>query len=412
MKINRLVIQKSCPYSLTIWLCCLTLNSGLSCAADEDRLRISGFGTLGMTHLSNKNADFASNPQPNGPGRTRSIDFGLDSRLGLQLDYELTDQATLTIQTVSERTADKTYTPYISLANLRQEFDNGLAIRVGRTQPTAYLAAEYRLANFANPWVRPPESVYGLIPLIAQESVDVSFPFSTEFGVFTGSVSISRFDFDAPRENASGIDVAKGRNGRTINVKWQNGSWLAKIGWSVNDITYESPSLQAAFAGISFFDPVAARNLAIKNTPVEFIALGVTYEDADWLMMMEWAERSSDSALPNSWGAYATLGRHIGSFFPYVSIGKRGSDGPSVTSKNSTANLIISQLFAAQDSSYQSTSLGMSYNIHKDALLKFQIDWISPDENSYGPYNNHSPSYNLSHPSTDTLVSVNLDFVF
>jgi len=379
---------------------------------DETPIKLSGFGTLGISHLSNKNADFATNAQPNGPGRSKNIDFGLDSRLGLQLDYALTDHTTLTIQTVSERNADKAFTPYLSLANLRQQFDNGLTIRIGRTQPTTYLSAEYRLANYANPWVRPPVSVYGLTPLIAQEAIDVSYPLATDYGIFTGWVGLNRFDFDASRNNASGTDPVKGRKGRNIGFKWQQGSWTAKFGWSKNNVTYESPSAKAAIAGIRLFDPVAANTLAISDAPVEIISAGLIFEDDDWLMMAEWGERKSDSALPNSWGAYLTLGKHVGIVLPYFTLQRRQTSGSSFTSSNAFANSIIDQLFAAQDYSDWSVSFGMSYPISKNSLLKFQIDCIKPDKNSYGPYINQSSSYDLSHPSTDTLISLNLDFVF
>ncbi|MFM9912290.1 MAG: hypothetical protein ACKVN9_02005 [Methylophilaceae bacterium] len=387
-------------------------DEGSSVWQDKSQLKFSGFGTLGISHLSNKNVDFATNVQPTGPGRTRDVDFGLDSRLGVQLDYDFDEDTTATIQAVSERNADKTFTPYISLLNLRHEFDNGLLIRAGRIQPTTYMATEYRLANFPNPWVRPPVTVYGLIPLTALEAVDVSYPYVTDYGVFTGWLGVNQFDFDSARSNASGTDNVKGKNGRNIGIKWQQGAWLAKIGWSIYDVTYESPSIKAALAGLSLFDPAAANALALNNTPLEIFSAGLTYEGQDWLMMAEWAERKSDAILPTARGAYVTIGRQFGKTLPYVTIGRRETDNLSVTSNNPIASQIINQIFSFLNYSQWTASLGVSYPILEKANLKFQIDWIKPDKGSFGPYTNHSTSYDSTHPPTDVLISVNLDFVF
>jgi len=57
----------------------------LNTQADE-RLHLSGFGTLGAAWFSNEETDFSPNIQPVGPGRSKTIDWGLDSRLGGQAD--------------------------------------------------------------------------------------------------------------------------------------------------------------------------------------------------------------------------------------------------------------------------------------------------------------------------------------
>jgi opacity protein-like surface antigen len=382
--------------------------------ADDDWLRFSGFGTVGGSWFSNANADFATNTQPSGPGRSSEFDWGLDSRLGLQIDVALSDKTTITAQAVSERNADKSIIPYLSLASLRHEFANGLTVRLGRLQPTAYLAAEYRLANFANPWTRTPETVYGLSPLVAQEAFDLSYPLVTDYGIFTGWAGFNFYDTKAPRSNASGTDNLKGRNGVYLGLKWQYAAWLAKVTWTRTELTYSNPSIDKALAAINLFDPFAKQKLAINGAPINLISLGVTYEDSDWLMMTEWAGRSSNSGLASAWGAYFTLGYHaIDTVLLYGTIGRRNAWGSHLNSQDPTANFIIQQVFASQNYSQWTGALGASYPIRETILLKCQVDWIAPDQGSYGPYTNNDPlRYNPNRPSIDTLVSVNLDFVF
>lgn len=381
--------------------------------AAENSWRFSGFGTIGGSWLSSSTADFATNTQPTGVGRTNEFDWGVDSRLGVQLDVDLTENIRLTAQAVSERNPDRTITPYLSLASLRYEFDNGLAVRLGRLQPASYLAAEYRLANFANPWVRTPETVYGLFPLVAQEAIEVRYPLETEYGVFTSWIGVSAYDAKASRSNEGGTDALKGRNGVYLGLKWQYGLWLAHFTWARTELTYTSPSIKAALTAMNWFDPIAAQQLAMNRAPISLASLGMTYEGSDWLMMAEWARRDSDAGLASAWGAYVTLGRHFDEALIYATVGRRDSLGYRASSNHPIANLIIQQIFAAQNYSQWTGSVGASYPVMENILLKCQVDWIAPDKGSYGPYTNNDPlRYNLNNPSIETLVSVNLDFVF
>lgn len=384
-----------------------------SAQADENWLRFSGFGTLGGSWFSSSNAEFATNLQPNGPGRSREFDWGLDSRLGLQIDIALTENTTITAQAVSERNPNKSFTPYLSLASLRHEFDNGLAFRIGRLQPTTYLAAEYRLANFANPWVRTPETVYGLFPLMAQEAIDVTYPLTTDYGIFTGWFGINRYDNKASRGNTGGTDDLKGRNGFYVGLKWQYESWLAKFTWQRTELTYASPSIKRALEAVNWFDPIAAQKLAIKGAPIDTASVGLTYEDSDWLIMAEWARRDSDSGLTSAWGAYLTVGYHLDEALLYATLGRRNTFSPHISSSDPIANEIIKQIFAAQNYSQWKGSVGASYPVRDNILLKCQLDLIAPDNDSYGPYVNHDPvNFNPKRPTVETLVSVNVDFIF
>lgn len=69
------------------------------------RLSWQGFGTLGVTCSNNEEADFVYNTVPNGPGRTRPCDAGLDSALGIQAGAILSRTLTGTLQLVSQRRA-------------------------------------------------------------------------------------------------------------------------------------------------------------------------------------------------------------------------------------------------------------------------------------------------------------------
>ena len=248
---------------------------------------------------------------------------------------------------------------------------------------------------------------------MAQEAIEVRYPLETEYGVFTSWIGVSAYDTKASRSNEGGTDALKGRNGVYLGLKWQYGLWLAHFTWARTELTYTSPSIKAALTAMNWFDPIAAQQLAMNRAPISLASVGMTYEGSDWLMMAEWARRDSDAGLASAWGAYVTLGRHFDEALIYATVGRRDSLGYKASSNHPIGNLIIKQIFAAQNYSQWTGSVGASYPVMKNILLKCQVDWIAPDKGSYGPYTNNDPlRYNLNNPSIETLVSVNLDFVF
>ena len=69
-----------------------TLCNATARADDADRpmFLFNGFGSVGVTHSSERQADFTSNPlKPNGAGFTQSWSADVDSRIGAQLSANL-----------------------------------------------------------------------------------------------------------------------------------------------------------------------------------------------------------------------------------------------------------------------------------------------------------------------------------
>lgn len=400
-------------YFATHGLCVLLTSWVFTVQADALPVNISGFGTLGGSWFSERDADFVPFVQPNGPGRTREFDLLLDSRVGLQVDYALTEQTSITGQAVSEHNADNSITPYLSLANIRHVFDNGLQVRLGRIQPYIFMASEYRLANFANPWVRPPETLYGLFPLVAGDGGDVSMPWNTSVGIFTLRAGGHVFNFDAGRSNASGTDEIIGRNAFYAGLRWQNGGWQGSFIWNSVSLTYNADVVKEALGKLALFDAGIAKKLEINNVLASMLALGVSYEDSKWLFYLEWGKRFSDTALPTAEGWYVTLGRHFGDFMPYFTLSRRDTLYYQHSSSDPTANYIVSRIFTGQNFNQWNYAFGLSYVLHENVMLKGQVNLIRPDAGSSGPYTNNDPdNYNPSKPSTEALVTFNVDFIF
>ena len=103
----------------------------------------SGFGTLGVVHSAEKNADFVGNSfQPSGAGFSRAWSADVDSRLGAQVTANFTTQITAVVQVISEQRFDNTYTPHVEWANVKYRFTPDLYIRVGRIALPSFLVSD------------------------------------------------------------------------------------------------------------------------------------------------------------------------------------------------------------------------------------------------------------------------------
>jgi hypothetical protein len=392
----------------------LTLLFAVLNAQADERLRLSGFGTLGSAWFSNDTADFAPNIQPIGPGRSKTLDWGLDSRLGGQADFELTDHLQFTLQGVIQRQPGRDYKPQVSLAHLRWQPLENLSLRLGRMQDNSFLASEYRLANLPNPWVRPPPEVYGLIPLIYEDGLDASWRQAIGGGHFDLSLSLGRGDYRVARSNQAGLENVDIRKSQRLVARWQGGNWQAKASYGTRQLSYAPADLQPAINAVAGIDPASGAQLAIKNSDLETWTVGLAYDSEDWLVMAEWARRKSVSAFADADGAYLLAGYRFAQAMPYVGIARRATGGASVSSSQPLATAIINEIHASQVHKNITLTLGLNVALTPMLILRSQIDFIRPADNTWGagPYTNHAADYNYQQPPGERLISLSADFIF
>lgn len=91
---------------------------------------------------------------------------------------------------------------------------------------------------------------------------------------------------------------------------------------------------------------------------------------------------------------------------PYATLAKRQTSGPAST------NPLAQTLRNGTRFDTKSLALGLTWNFNQHAIAKLQADWIQPEDNSWGLFFNHAPSYNLSSPDSERLLTFNVDFIF
>jgi len=406
---------------------------------DKPMFSFGGFGTVGIVHSSEKNADFQNSVfQPNGVGRTYNWDMNIDSKLAVQMTANFTPQLSAVVQVISEQRYDNSYIPMVEWANLKYAFTPDFNVRVGRTVLPAYLLSDSRKVGYATPWVRPPVSLYSLVPITNSDGIDASYRFRA--GPVTNTVQASF--------GRNEILVAQGENGQARRV-WGVYDTL-EYGAATFHVAYQRlnltlPQLNALFDNYRMFGPVGSAIADKYNSDhkqVTFVGAGVSYDPGDWFLMAEAGRQTADSFIGDQTAWYVSGGYRFGSFTPYATYSHLkttsntsdpgidpvaaaaaavaalppGTPGPVIAqvaggvagAAVGLSGLLNSLLMATDE---HTVSLGVRWDFAKNADLKVQFDRMYLGNNAMGTLRNLDP-VNFRPGGNVNLFSVAVDFVF
>lgn len=388
--------------------------------ADRSIFSLSSFGTVGIVHSSEKNADFTPSIfKPNGAGHTRSWNADVDSLIAAQLTANFTPQLSAVVQVISEQRYDNSHRPFFEWANLKYQFTPDFSIRVGRTVQPAFLFSDTRKVGYTLPWVRPPGEVYSLIPVTNIDGVDLSY--RLHFGDVINTVQGNYGQSEPRLPDGTGKILAKESWG--ISNLTEYGALTTRVTYLETHLTAQS--LNPLFDTYRLFgdegDHIADR-YDPKDKLMKFIGVGAIYDPGDWFVMGEWGHFDSNSAIGTLGAWYVSGGYRIDTFTPYVTYARSktlsessaaGLDTSTLppefagvaTELNTTLNTIL-----ASASSQQTWSMGVRWDFAKNMDAKLQYDHTRLGNASNGQLTNLQPDYERG--GTYHLLSLSVDFVF
>jgi hypothetical protein len=376
---------------------------------------LSAFGTLGGAWLSNEHVNYQQGSQRVGPGLTHDIDLGMDSRLGAQLNIAVTPTTLITAQTAVERLANNQFMPRLTQANIRQEINDALAVRIGRIQSPLFLASDYRLANFSNPWARTPGVLYNIYPMTHLDSGEFTYRLNSDVGQLSLNAGYGWLTYPFPPNSGnSGTADLDLNDVIYANLKLDNGPWRFKLSWLHARLSTHFQTLDQVINIVGFFDPVAADALNLDRRGIGMYTAGFTYDANDWLVMSEWGIALSDKAnvLNDNHGGYLTVGYHLDRWTPQITIGYQASTDRRIRSTNPIIDPALAGLHRGQRTDYRTLALGLNYAATDSVIIRGQVDLIEPMGNSLGPYLKTDSHYQFNDPGIDTLISLSVDFVY
>jgi len=395
-----------------------SLSSDLSGSLSRS-LSISGFGTVGLVHSSERHADFTSSVlKNNGAGASERWSADVDTRLGLQLDLALSKRWSAVLQVVSEQDLNNSYRPRVEWANIKYQATPELALRVGRMALPMFLAAEYRKVGYVYPWVRPPVEGYGALPFTSSDGVDANYHWRlgtvhNVSQVFYGHADVA---LQAPLR-AYGRRIA----GLANTSDWGALSLRASL------IEAEATSAIGGqlFDALATFGPAGsalASHYAIDHKRISVASLGVNYDPGSWFAMAEASRTHSRSLLGATRSVYASAGWRQGAFTPYLSWSRVRAASPTadpglaldalppaLAGQAAALNGALAGMLATIPQQ-TSSSAGLRWDLHTDMAAKLQYDRVTPHGGSRGTLINQTPGF--ASGRTTHVVSVALDFVY
>jgi hypothetical protein len=399
----------------------LCLSASRAASTEEPEVpmfSLSGFGTLGVVHSSEDQADFgASVFIPHGAGHTRQWSPEVDSRIGAQLTAHFTPRLSATVQLISEQRHDGQYWPHVEWANIKYQLTPQLSVRLGRTALASFLVSDVRKVGYANPWVRPPAEVYGLMPVGNSDGVDVSYKLQigrvrhTLLGSY-GQTTVRDVD---------GV-TSKGRDQWVISDTAEYGAVTLRVAFQQLHLDSEESGL---FRAIRQFGPegvALAERYDPNGAQVTFVGAGVMYDPGHWFLMAEWGNSNFRSAIGERTAWYASAGYRIGAVTPFATFAKararsRTSDpGLTVTglppAQAGTAIALNAGLngFLGSIPVQQGISAGARWDFMPKVALKMQYDHNRLGAGSPGSLGNLQSDFTTG--GTFDLVSLSVDFVW
>jgi|CXWL01.1.fsa_nt_gi hypothetical protein len=376
-----------------------------------------GYGTLGLVHSSEGEADFlGSLLLAHGAGHSRSWSPEVDSRIGAQLTANLSPRLSAVVQVLVEQRFDGNYTPHLEWANLQYQLTPDASVRLGRIVLPSFMVSGYRKVGYANAWVRPPVEVYALVPITTNDGIDASYRFA--IGDATQSVQALFGQSDTALVEGG---TAEARNAWGIAATTERGPATVRFAYQQTALTIDS--FNTLFDTFRRFGPAGdaiAERFDADGSALHFAAVGALYDPGRWFATAEWGTLDTDSAVGDRTAWYISGGFRLGTLTPYatystVTPDNRRSD-PGLPTASYPPELEVGRLndalndLLARKPEQSTLSLGVRWDFRKNLDLKLQLGHCRLGTGSAGNLGNLQPGFRPG--GSYDLISLALDIVF
>ncbi len=325
--------------------------------AGAGEFSINGFLTAGVSKSNSETAYLG--------GINDKASFEPDTVLGLQFVSQINDTVGFTAQLLG--TGTETFNLAADWAYVSFAVSDELSVKAGRVKLPIFLVSDYIEVGVAYPWVRPPEELYGVVPITAANGLDARY--ETQLGEmdlviqpFAGSllesVALATGDIDIIIKDLTGLRVTLG-----------------------ND------NLMFSASGMRFDLSIPAQN--VDGDTTELWSAGVKFEMDNIIAMSEYSAREVPGLQPDYEGWYVMGGYRFGNFLPHLTIA-----AIDTADKTPAAG------------KQQSTTLGLNYQFDPSTVFKFEWKTIEVQDNTLGLFSGP--------PSDDEaqIISASVDIIF
>lgn len=413
----------------------LAFSSATQAAPD---FNLSGFGTLGATHSNEHEADYHSVVfQPNGPGNSAPWQYGVDTKLGVQLAANFGNGLSGVAQVVVDHRGDNSYAPIAEWLNLKYDINSNLYIRGGRVLLPTFMVSDTRNVGYSQTAVRMPSELYFMNPITHMDGIDIGANMDVAGGNLAATLNIGK------SKDVMKAYKLEGRRLVNLGLTYEIGSSLFHANYlkskiSIKPYDNHAPGTTATFD--AYFQAAAAlqgvpaagypsSNILINDLDTKLWSLGYTYDANNWIVQTEYARRKVDGQLVRDLeAAYVLAGYRLGKFTPYVTISQLRDKEPAahspaivlgnplldpISAAAAGVNAIDAALIMREEQ--KAFAIGLRYDVMRNVALKSQFEYIrkpgSVAQPNVGTFTNDVGTFATTRRNIK-LFTVAVDFLF
>lgn len=394
----------------------LVLVAGPACSQEleEPRWGLRGFGSLSATYHNAEDVGYRRNISQGSGAEAGRVDFGTDSRAGLQLDYRFSSEVQLVAQGMTRLNADDNWRPRLNRAFIRYTPDDSVRVRVGRIGYDIWLLAESPDVAYSYLPVRPATENFGVIPSDEFDGLDVTFTRPIDAGLLDARLFVGRTEASIARPDRL-VTVDMDLLGAQLGFAGQR--WHGRLGFGYLRFDagpeYREIADILRMLGNEQTEPLIAA-LSGKRMRMPTVQLAFAYDGSPLTGQLVLSRTDGNTSLASNLDSVYFLGGYrYERWTPYVSFASVKSFANVLPtglpdSHFGEINAVARLLQIAPQITQRTVAAGVRYDIAPRMDLKLQIDRVHFGESS--------SAFDYATPprgSVDmTVLGVSFDFVF
>ncbi|MFC3031095.1 hypothetical protein ACFOEE_00950 [Pseudoalteromonas fenneropenaei] len=246
------------------------------------------------------------------------LDWKQLSSAGLQAEWQLSQEWQIIGQAIIKDDASHDAEDRIKLAFVRYSPTPNITLRAGRTAFDLYMMTDFRDIGYAYSTTHLPTEFYGIIPNESVDGLDISYKSNTDLGLLTTKayfgkstapiISDGDFRWDFTADNIMGL---------VLQLEQDN--WLFRANHTLTEADDGYPGQQELVGGLAQVPPniwpmamELKDSLQFTNTKLRYSALGLRFDNIDYVVQSEVSFVDSRSILLNNLlSAYISVSKRV-----------------------------------------------------------------------------------------------------
>jgi hypothetical protein len=252
--------------------------------------------------------------------------------------------------------------------------------------------------GYAQPWARPPQSVYGPIAVTSYVGADASYNLNFDNSSLTATGFTGFTDEDG---NSGDVQL---RNVAGVNLTWTDYVWTVRGVAATAKADIDATRL-AALVPPNL--PFTVESQLADGDRGNFFGFGASYDDGNWQIIGEVTRVEVDGRFADTDSAYLSVGHRFGSWTPYIAAGWTESKDDDERTGDFIPGVVSESILNYQRNEY---SIGTRWDITPGVAIKADVTHVRGLDKGYGNLNTEHMLFNDT--DSTNVYTIKIDSAF